>query len=232
MIVISTNNGWEYIEKCVDSYISNDIKDLLIVDTKSSDDNFVGFSKHLCEVAGIKWTQTENANYDFGAYVHAYRNYKSDWYFFSHDSIYLKDKTSIEWIKKYIDDKVVCAWNRFYVELCPFIPKEQRTWCIDNFGSDKYEWGIFGPAFGISREYMELLDSKGYFNVVVDTKWKQEGMERGWPIIFNLESIPYTSLETILGGNYIGKHDEFFDNFKNSIYRYFHKDSFDVGKRD
>lgn len=195
MIVIATNNGWNYLEQCLSRAIEfgTDNEKILVVDTNSSDKSYIDFAKNICNKYNVEFGQLSYSGYDFGAYMWAYRNYIDDFYFFQHDSIFIKNSESIKKIKSQISENAVCAWVKFSKHVCPFDNIEQQTWLKDKLGTDNYDYGIYGPNFGLLRSTLDRIIDK--LNFTVDNKLQQQGMERGWAILFKQLDIIVHGLE-------------------------------------
>lgn len=196
MIVIATNNGFDYLERCLKS-IRMHTKNarILVVDTGSAEE-FEKLGQSIANDYGAEWTQTENKHYDFGAYIHVYKNYPSEWYWFQHDSVCLKSYTALDLIKKQVLDGKACAWTSFVYYTCPYDNEEQMQWVHQLTGETDYDFGCFGPNFAISRNHLDTLDSiYNLSSIQVDTKVKQQAMERAWPIMFKKAGIYFTWIE-------------------------------------
>ena len=196
MIVIATNNGFDYLEKCLKSCKNYTVNiPVLVVDTGSSNE-FKELGKSLALKYGAQWTESEPGGYDYGAYIHAYKNFEADWYWFQHDSVCFKNYSSIKLIEKQIRDGKACAWTSFVYYTCPYDNEEQANWVKSITDNTYYDFGCFGPNFGISRNHLNTIDSIfNLSNIKVDTKIKQQAMERCWPIMFKMSNIYFTWLE-------------------------------------
>lgn len=196
LIVISTNNGFDYIEKCINSYdkYGCDGDDILVVDTKSSDESFVTYTKELCNKKGIMWDQTNYAGYDNSAYMHAYENYKYPHYIFQHDSVIIKHRETVSTLKKYIydEDYDSASFLGFAKDVCPFGNDEIESFCYDKYKSLEYRYGVFGPNFIIKKETLDFLYIKySLGELIIDNKNKAQATERGWGIMFDSEKLKY-----------------------------------------
>jgi hypothetical protein len=198
MIVVATNNGDPYLETClgrIAEHTKNEVP-VVVVDTFSSDIGFRERARVLAEKHGFTFIQAERPCYDFGAYMLGYKTDPNrEFYHFQHDSLYLKSPDLINDIRENLIDHDIAAWLRFDRAICAFDHEEQRSWLADRIGTDQYEMGIYGPNFSISDQAMKRL-SGDLSRIEVDNKWKQQGMERGWPIMAQKHGLRVTQLES------------------------------------
>lgn len=190
MIVISTNNGKNYLNNLLESLEKINLynQKILIVDTGSTDNEYI---KNIKYNKNIIIDKTNYCGYDTGAYIHAFNNYEDDFYICLQDSILIKNENFVYDILKKIKDNNV-------VPLLTFPPgiydsDEQKSWLLDKIGSFHYNKGIFGPMFCINKKALELIDKK-YF-VIPTNKILQQAMERGWSIIFEKYNLNIEQLE-------------------------------------
>jgi len=204
LIVVATNNGMDYIEKCISKYMQfKNNEDILIVDTGSSDIDYINYTKELCSRYKIQWDQTKEPRYDYGAYIHAFENYKYNYYIFHHDSIMVKRDDTILNLKNilYNENYDCVSFLSFHNTVCMFGTLAEKEFCQNNFNSSFYEYGIYGPNFIIKYDSLKLLYEKYKLNsVVVDNKSKQMAMERGWAIMLTNEKLKYKSIEEFTAG--------------------------------
>lgn len=196
MIVIATNRGWHCIEKSVEyARTFNQNEKIVIVDTQSNDNIYIQCLKDLSQKYDCLLEVSPYKHYDFGAYMHAYNLFKNeDWFFFHHDSVHFKSSDAIPKLKEKISENDVCAWVTFTRNIAPFDSDEQKNWLIRCIGSDDYDFGVYGPNLCIKRNTLQKLEPV-LNKIIVDCKWKQQGMERGWSIIFKQHGIQLNALE-------------------------------------
>lgn len=185
MIVIATNNGYLYLKELLDSFSNVDICDeeIIIVDTKSNDLLHLDFLKNvkgLYPNLKINVTETPNRNFDTGAYIHTYKNFKSKNYIFLHDSIIIKSRNFIKDIKEFLDENQVVVFS--YFNFMGYGDLEWKTFFNKNTGLDKYEIGIFGPMFACN---IGVLDNIDFDKLELPINKNQQACFEGiWPTIF------------------------------------------------
>lgn len=85
LVVIATNNGKKYLEKLLPTVKYN----YIVIDTGSTEkDSIEYFDSLKCNKARI------DGGYCIAAYEYAYKSYEFEEYFFMHDSMVVKKKTS------------------------------------------------------------------------------------------------------------------------------------------
>lgn len=195
MIVIATNNGYDFLKKSLDSLSNIGVKiPISIIDTNSTDEFSVKFIQEiktgLYSNLDIKVLQTPYCGFDTGAYIYAMKNIYSDRYYFIHDSLIIKYYDFFNEIDKLLEDGVVVSLLEFWGN--SYDNQEQVDFCIRNIGSSYYDKGIFGPIFSILRSDVDkIIDSLNFYPEV---KNNQMAMERGWSVIFKLNNINIKSL--------------------------------------
>lgn len=188
MIVIATNNGSKYIDSLMASLVVYGPAEekILIVDTQSSDPEYMGHLKTLqarySKRIDIEIAQTPYAGYDTGAYIWAYRNYREPEYMFMQDSMFIKKANWLQQFRdKWTDGISLVSWLKFNVG---YDGEAQKDFVMKNIGvTDTGGWGVFGPIFYTRLEIMDLFESKGLLNIIPTNKIEQMAMERGWAAI-------------------------------------------------
>ena len=197
MIVIATNNGRQYIYSCILNFQQHAAGKwpITIVDTCSSDLTYRAELREICSELGFNFLQCETPNYDFGAYMLAYKSFPDVKHFwFQHDSVTLKNPNFIPALQTKLFKFDIVPWLNFLPSDCFYDSKEQWNWVKENFGGDQYRLGIYGPCFGIKRETLDLLYPE-LENVQVKNKMHQQGMERGWSVLAEKHKLSISSLE-------------------------------------
>lgn len=200
MIVIATNNGWDYIDECVRRCIefTNRRWKICVVDTASSDLKYREYVRSLCHDRVINFLQSETPCWDFGAYMQAYRAYADEKEFlFHHDSVYAKSYELIDELERMLKEVEVVPWMFFRRALGGpggWDDELQHNWLIEKFGTAEYQLAFYGPNFAIRRSALDKL-ATALSNISVDCKSKQTGMERGWAILAKQHDLSCASLE-------------------------------------
>lgn len=218
MIVIATNKGRHCISECIQSARTFNPSDrIAVVDTVSNDPEYIDLTKKLCYEFSCDHLVCPEPRYDFGAYLHAIEMFPdAPDYFFQHDSVIFKRDDSLSKLREKSGKNRVCAWTTFDQRICPFDDEGQRQWIVGGFGTDVYVHGIYGPNFFIQRDTINrVVQSWNLKDIVVDTKKKQQAMERAWPIVFRDCGIELVALEETDPTNFNMKyHTNSFDYFK------------------
>lgn len=215
MIVIATNNGWDYIDiniEKIKEYDINKKENVIIVDTNSSDISYTEYIENKCKKENILFDKLNYSGYDFGAYKFAYEKYKDteEFFIFQHDSVVINNIDSYQFLKNNSSNSSVCAWMSFHKNVCEFDNNSQREWCKSIFNTYDYDYGVYGPNFCIRTDMLSTLYSQ-INNAIVDNKIKQQGMERGWAILFKKNNIHLNYLEQMTG---IINSDKYFTKLK------------------
>jgi hypothetical protein len=132
-----------------------------------------------------------NYGYETGNIWRTFEEFPNeDYYFFLHDSIWLKDD-----ISKFADKHLTSlAWfpGPFWFE------QDEQEWCAkkleslqwhsDLVGYDPFHFtldfnGIFGSAFGCSRYVLAMLYTKHVDEIIPRNKMESRAMERLWGMI-------------------------------------------------
>lgn len=201
LTVIATNNGFDYLEEQLLGEKNFGRWPIVVVDTCSSMEHYSAYAKTVCGRFGVDYIRMDEPRYDFGAYkmipqLEPYDKY--DAYWFKHDSLYLKSPKFYDILEAQLPQQGFIGWHFFARWGSSFDNDEQRQWLIDQFGTDDYDYGFYGPNIAMKRQtfidiYQDIKD------VVVDTKMKQQAMERGWSIIGKKRKLPMMFLEQYKG---------------------------------
>jgi hypothetical protein len=212
MIVIATNNGVNYLPNLLsDLEKFNITEEISIIDTQSSDSEFINYLDNLKSFNKFKLNinvyQTPYRGFDTGAYIYAIQNLKSDRFIFLHDSIRIKSVSFFNLIDEKLKTSNVVPIITFNGEW--WDNQTQKDFSLKHFGTTIFDKGIFGPMFSIS-----YLDSQKLNKLIYPTdKLQQMAMERCWSIIFKNQNFTIDSLE--------GNHNDF--KIDNDMYEYFTK---------
>jgi len=200
LTVIATHEGGDYLEKSLQAEKQFGRWPVYVIDTCSSTE--YAYKAHdLCQKYGAEFIQQTLPRYDFGAYYMSWQlvdNHKYDAFWFKHDSLYLKSPKFYDVIEKELTSYDMIGWHFFSKSGSPFDNEEQRLWLIEKFGSDDYIYGFYGPNIAIKRETLGKLQND-LDNLVVDTKMKQQAMERGWSILGKKHGMKMLFLEPYKG---------------------------------
>lgn len=202
MIVIATNNGWDYLPTCVDSLrLHASGANAVIVDTGSSDEKYRAFAEKSAVDAGMRFLQVRpgESGYEHGALMKAYREFPDEQEFmFLQDSLKMKSDHTLRDFMDGLNYFDVVAWHYFSQGGSGWDGDEQRQWLQQNFGDDQYGIGIYGSVFAIKRDSLRLLEGE-VAHIIVDNKMKSMGMERAWSILFRRHGMNVTYLEGYKG---------------------------------
>lgn len=169
MICISTRNGMTYLPRLIESL--GDL-DYLVIDTGSTDPEFISYLKTLKKVDFC------NGGFCIGSYDHAVKYHPNDWYFFMHDSMIVKDKNFLEDFQK----NDVTAWLSFPMF---FDSSGQEAYVRATCGNKIPPKGIFGPIFYATREAMLKIKMPTPHSLD-----EAHGMERGLAVLFAEAGVP------------------------------------------
>lgn len=215
--IIATHNGFDYLQKSLEAERKFGRWPVTVIDTCSSDESFPRFALDICKDYEVPFYRLYEPQYDFGAYMYAAKLYPEvENFWFKHDSLYLKSSEFYDIIEKQLPRYDMIGWHFFAKWGSSFDNEEQRQWLIDNFGSDDYEYGFYGPNLAIKRSTLNFLGST-LKNVVVDNKIKQQAMERGWAIVAKNHNLEVLFLENFKG------------DVKSDAYKYFIKATHNSG---
>lgn len=219
LTVIATNNGFDYLEQSLESEKNFGKWPVVVVDTASNDPTFRDWAESVCKKYNVEYVRMTSPRYDFGAYTTIPQMTEFEYFdafWFKHDSLYLKSKDFYPIIEKELLNFDMIGWHFFARWGSSFDNEEQRQWLVDNLGSDDYEYGFYGPNVAMTRNVLNkiLPDIR---NVVVDTKIKQQAMERGWSILAKKNKISIMFLEQYKG------------DVQSDAYRFFKKATHESG---
>lgn len=201
LTVVATHNGFDYLEQSLEAERQFGRWPVVVVDTCSSDPAFEEWAGNVCERFGAGYVRMDAPRYDFGAYrtVPQLEPYDEvDAYWFKHDSLYLKTPQFYDILEKELPRQGFIGWHFFARWGSSFDNEEQRRWLVEQFGTDDYDYGFYGPNIAMKRQtFIDIYED--IRNVVVDTKMKQQAMERGWAIIGKKRGLPMLFLENYKG---------------------------------
>ena len=198
MIVFAVHNMIEKIELVLNQLNEFNKIDVLIVDTNSPTDIVKKFfeEKKECYNFKLMYDRLDVTGYETGAFLHAFKNYKYDRYYFFQDSI--------EFINSDIFNRINFLLEQYnVVSISPFPlifdNQEQLNWVMSSFNQEelsslKYRpFGIFGSMFSIKRNDLEKIPTR-WLNYPTN-KLQTCGMERKWSIIFSILGLSVIYLE-------------------------------------
>lgn len=190
MIVIATNNGTNELKLLLNS-LQNTSQEILIVDTGSDDIEHINYLKKLNRTFKYEITKSPNKNYDTGAYIWAYQNFKANYYHFIHDSITIKKHTFFGDVENLLLDCDVVGYIKFN-----FMGYGCDIWkkiFEKNTGGFYYEYGIFGPMFSIKNASFASLDIE---RIALPTnKIEQTAFEGIWFELFKKQNLNLVFLD-------------------------------------
>lgn len=203
MIVIASHDRIDYLDSMLKRLSEIDLcgHEVLVVNTNSTDEEYKKyFEKIRYEYPNYRFDTRNYDCWETGAYLHAYRLYKSDRYVFLNDSIYITNPNLFTDINSLLNEvEVVPIWNFAY----RYDSSEQQEWVenglpIDRTYSSYYpEWGILGSMFAVRLETLNRIPS--YWHIEPDKKFKSQGMERRWSLMFHLINASKKYLDFLYG---------------------------------
>jgi hypothetical protein len=208
MIVIAAYNDINYLTNLLDSL--NTTEDLnenvLVISTDPNQKKMIEFIRELPNSGEYNFNIlvdfTNQASYDSGAYIYAYKNYIDDYYIFLQDSLTIKSPNWFNFFKeKRHEDKINPL---LYFNMC-WDNNEQKMWVEHKFEGEilRPNIGVFGPIFQISRKSLIKMDELHDLNKFMPSHKiiGQQGMERGWAYLSINSGIEIESID----GTYHGE---------------------------
>jgi hypothetical protein len=185
MIVVASHDNINFLQNMLNKLSEIDLSnhDVLIVNTNSTDSEYINYFTTLPnKYSEFKFDTIDYDCWDSGAYIHAYRNYKTDKYIFLQDSITIMNK------------KLIPMWDALLdlYDVVPFINfgygyenEEQKTFVEQGMDFETLpSRGIFGPIFGVNRSIMDKLPNE--WLITPSNKSEGCGMERRWSLMFHI----------------------------------------------
>lgn len=188
MIVIACYDNIEIIDTMLSSLVNtnNLDEDVLIICTDYEQISMVEHlktlnnNKHFNIITDV----TPYKGYDTGAFIWAYKNYKSDYYVFLQESLIVNKNNWLDIFKSYRESDTLNTWCAFSMS---WDNEEQKNNILSKIPDNKYDligqpFGVFGNMFQISYESMKKIDDKyNLENFIPNEKVLGScGMERGW----------------------------------------------------
>lgn len=193
LVVVASYNGKDFLPRLLSSLEEHKKEefDILVVDTGTTDIESLKVlesikSKYMVE-------KTPYAGYDTGAYIYAIKGHLYDEYIFLHDSIEVLSDSFINDFR--VHQKDVC----YYANFClGYDNEEQRQHLVDiGIFNSKSTHGCFGPLFYAKRNVLEdILKTFEVDKIIPTTKIHQQGMERGWSMMFDKVTNSIASITT------------------------------------
>jgi hypothetical protein len=184
MIVIASHDRADLIENLLSQLRKMDLcgNKILVVDTNSTRQGYLDQIEILkSNFPDVIFDRKDYTCWDSGAYLHAYKNYPSENYFFLQDSLSITNKNLIvEWSHKLDKVEVAPMFNFPYA----YDSGRQRDWAEEGIDFDTLpKYGIFGPIFGVTKKALDMIPDD----------WHREpnekefgcGMERRWSLMFH-----------------------------------------------
>lgn len=221
MIVIATNNGQRYIDKCIDNIFKQTKQtSITIIDTNSSDLNQKQYVKQLAMKNNFNYHEMTYSGYDLGAYKLAMELYPNEpYYWLQHDSIIMKNPNTLSYIEELLETNDIVSLIAFSKNMyeTDYQRNNVRKW----FGKIEFERGVYGPNFGFKNNILNILKEK-VKEIEIKNKEDLKSMERGWAVLFELLNFKVANIET--------KPFNFFRFYEND-YDYFIKAKHENGPR-
>jgi len=191
MIVIASHDRIDYLDSMLSRLNEIDLcgHDILIVDTNSSSQDYQEYFRDIQRkyTSNIMFYRKDYTCWESGAYLHAYRTYKDDRYIFLNDSIHITNENFFIDINNLLNEvEVVPIWNFPY----RYDSDKQKHWVEEGLpiqrGYSKYypEWGIISSMFAVRWDTLNRIPEDWFREP--NEKYKSEGMERRWSLMFHL----------------------------------------------
>jgi len=208
MIVIATNNGYSQHISKVDNQlrvrsienILNSIEsigyldDVLVMDTGSTNLESIEYLKSLKDNNPFSFNLMIDefvGNYPTGAYISAFKKYKSEYYIFLQDSMSIKDPNFVQEVENRLtDNNVVCL---FECKTCGYDNDQQREFVYNSIGETEYDTLIFGPVFFAKHDVLGRVFDQ--IKILPTTKPEESGMERAFGVLFKKNGIDVVAME-------------------------------------
>lgn len=199
MIVFAVHDRVDMISDLLDNLNMFNKKDVIIIDTNSSNNNVIDFYKNLNKDKynfKIFYDRVNYNCYDSGAYIHVFQNYDSDIFYFFQDSIEFINPNIFNQIDAFLESYDVVAISSFPLI---FDNQSQIDWILSNISVNEINklnyqmWGIFGPMFSIKKSSMNKIPKE--WLISPSNKNEAMSMERKWSIIFNILNFKTIYLE-------------------------------------
>ena len=187
MIVVTTCTDGGIVENFTSACQGVDIPDFITLLCNGDDAYFDAMHSRYSDIYDVRRGYDK---YDFGSVLQSLSELDADKFLFIHDSCSPKSVNCFERMLD-VSDGSVNAWASFIPQ---FDNAEQEQWCEGVAGSLSYDLGVFGPIFAITRNTLESIDE--VHDIDVDSKMKQQAMERVWPILFRKHGISVNFFET------------------------------------
>lgn len=178
-VVVATNNGIEFLPKCIES-----LGECLVVDTGSTDKESLEYVRSLPDYG-------ETTGYSHGAFMWAFKNRPAKHYLFLQDSMVAKDKDFLRYFQELMPEKGAVAWALFN---WVYDGNEQREWVESQYGTSIPPHGIFGPIFFTSHRTLNSIRNKGLIPKTPTNKEEAQGSERAWAFAFHNAGLPIESV--------------------------------------
>lgn len=182
LIVIATNNGANYLPKCLESL--GDKYPILVVDTGSTDPQSLSLSK--CQ----PYHMLLKGGFTTGAYLAAYKATKAKHYLFMQDSMVSLVEDVIAPFQA-LDSGGAVAWATFAMG---FDSPEHETWAKSLYPGELPSKGIFGPIFYTSRQALDTLHQQHLLPPTPKDKMEAQTCERLWGWAYHNAGLPLLSV--------------------------------------
>lgn len=201
-IIIATNNGKKFLIPLLESIerhggIFN--HRVSIVDTGSTDAESIAYLDELKRNEKYSVNITPYKGYDTGAYIWAYKNFQDDEFLFMHDSMEVAEEG---WLQDFgHPPNAVKAYASFGMTFDYGTDQQQRLIDLGIYNPDSAT-GIMGPIFCVPRTVLDSLDQRfDLKRLIPQKKTDQQGMERGWAMLFDTMRVPVSFVTYIKAGN-------------------------------
>jgi hypothetical protein len=184
MIVIASHDRTDLTKNLLRQLRKMDLcgNKILVVDTNSTKQEYLEQMEVLkSNFPDVIFDRKDYTCWDSGAYLHAYKNYPSEKYFFLQDSLAITNRNLIvEWSDKLDEVDVAPMFNFPYM----YDSNRQRDWVQEGIDFETLpKYGIFGPIFGVTKKALDMIPDD----------WHREpnekefgcGMERRWSLMFH-----------------------------------------------
>ena len=198
MIVIISHNGIDCLPrliKSIEQYGPLD-EEYLIVDTQSNESEFLKYLDSLInyDMFNLKVVQSPYNGYELGTITWVAKNYKREDYIFLQDAMEVKESNWLNKFREGMPDKIgLVAWQLY--DYFAYNDKTTADWVLNNIGVNDFKGkGVFGAILYTNRETFNILESKGFLNIIPTNKHEAIAGELALSAMCHAAEIPMVGL--------------------------------------
>lgn len=156
-------------------------EEIVVVDSDSDDKSYFEILKPY----NVIIEDIGNKNWMIGAYWHAFKKYKRDFYYFLHDTVRIK--ANLDYLKER-DLVTLATFNRMVSPSFNAWAEKITRETGYSYTPDKFNGkGCYGPLFFIKRSLMEKLEAKGVDKLLPSSRGDVGCLEGGYGFFFEEE---------------------------------------------